>query len=175
MAAKKKGRQEYTDEELQALPVRELEKLLQEKQAAFAREYLIDKNGTQAAIRAGYAAGKNNRSATTTAARLLKDPVIRAYQMAMRKEAFTALGISLETVCADLVEIKDRCMQAKPVLVWDTDEHKYVESGEYAFDSKGAIRALVELAGLLGLKEQSKGKSDGVRIVFEEGGEAFAR
>ncbi len=175
MAAQKKAKNQYTDEELQSMSASELEKLLQEKQRVFVREYLIDRNGTQAAIRAGYKAGNNNRTATTTASRLLKDPVITAYRLALQKEAFRALGISLETVCADLVEIKDRCMQKKEVLEWNFDTHSYEPTGEWAFDSKGATRALVELAGLLGLKETAKSKEGGVRIVFEEGAEAYAK
>ena len=175
MAAQKKAKNQYTDEELQSMSASELEKLLQEKQRVFVREYLIDRNGTQAAIRAGYKAGNNNRTATTTASRLLKDPVITAYRLALQKEAFRALGISLETVCADLVEIKDRCMQKKEVLEWNFDTHSYEPTGEWAFDAKGATRALVELAGLLGLKETAKSKEGGVRIVFEEGAEAYAK
>lgn len=164
MAAQKKAKSQYTDEELQGMKASELEKLLQEKQVVFVREYLIDRNGTQAAIRAGYKAGNNNRTATTTASRLLKDPVITAYRLAIQKEAFRALGISLETVCADLVEIKDRCMQKKEVLEWNFDTHSYEPTGEWAFDSKGATRALVELAGLLGLKEQTGRKQETVRV-----------
>jgi phage terminase small subunit len=45
------------------------------KRAAFVREYLKDFNGTQAAIRAGYAAGE---SAKVTASRLLADANVQA-------------------------------------------------------------------------------------------------
>lgn len=48
---------------------------LSEKQKRFVDEYLVDLNGTQAAIRTGYAAG----SADVTAARLLGDARIKAY------------------------------------------------------------------------------------------------
>ena len=41
-------------------------------QAAFAREYVLDHNGTRAAIRAGYAPGKDNANAAARASRLLK-------------------------------------------------------------------------------------------------------
>jgi phage terminase small subunit len=174
VAERKKPKKEYTDEELQAMTPGELEKLLTEKQRLFVREYLTDRNGTQAAIRAGYRAGANNRTATTTASRLLKEPAVIAYRMALQKEAFRALGISLETVCADLVEIKNRCMQAKPVMIWDREKHAYVESGEFTFDAKGAIRASMELAALLGLKEQSRSAGAGVRVIIEGDGEAYA-
>ncbi len=45
------------------------------KQRRFADEYLIDCNGSQAAIRAGY----SEKSSRTAAYRLLLNPVIRAY------------------------------------------------------------------------------------------------
>jgi phage terminase small subunit len=48
---------------------------LNEKQKRFVDEYLVDLNGTQAAIRTGYAAG----SADVTAARLLGDARVQAY------------------------------------------------------------------------------------------------
>ncbi len=48
---------------------------LTSKQRRFADEYLIDCNGSQAAIRAGY----SEKSSRTAAYRLLLNPVIRAY------------------------------------------------------------------------------------------------
>lgn len=155
--AKVKSKKTYSEEQLAAMSAAELERLLTEKQRAFLREYLLGKNGTQAAIKAGYRAGKDNHTAAVTAARLLKDPVVVACRLALQKEAFRRMGITLESVCTELVEIKDRCMQAVPVMEWDRDKKEYVETGEYTFDAKGATRALTELANLLGLKEQSRG------------------
>ena len=50
------------------------EKGLEEKQAAFCREYLKDYNATQAAIRAGY----SQRSAQVQSARLLSKVMVQA-------------------------------------------------------------------------------------------------
>ena len=163
MAKRSKSKKTYSEDELAAMSAADLERLLTEKQRAFVREYLLERNGTRAAIKAGYRAGKDNHTAAVTAARLLKDPVVTACRLALQKEAFAQLGISLESVCAELVEIKERCMQAKPVMVWDSESRSYVESGEWAFDAKGATRALVELADLLGLKEQGRGR-ESVRV-----------
>lgn len=44
-------------------------------------------------------------------------------------------------------------MQARPVMVWDPDTGKKVESGEYVFDSKGALRALELIGKHLGMFE----------------------
>lgn len=49
-----------------------------DRRERFISEYMIDSNGTHAAIRAGYSAGKNNTSAGVTAARLLADAKVRA-------------------------------------------------------------------------------------------------
>lgn len=160
MAGKKraKSKKTYSEEELAVMSATELERLLTEKQRAFLREYMIEKNGTQAAIKAGYKPGKDNHTAAVTAARLLKDPVIVACRLAMQKEAFRRMGVTLESVCTELVEIKDRCLQKVPVMEWDRDKREYVETGEWTFDAKGAIKAISELAELLGLKEQNKGR-----------------
>ena len=164
MAKKAKSKKTYSDEELAAMTSAQLEKLLPEKQRRFVRELVLNGgNGTQAAIAAGYKAGKDNHTAAVTAARLLKDPVIVACRIAIQKEAFRRMGVTLESVCTELVEIKNRCMQAVPVMEWDRDKKEYVETGEYTFDAKGATRALTELANLLGLKEQSRGP-DTVRV-----------
>ena len=54
------------------------------KQARFVEEYLIDRNGTQAAIRAGY----SERSAEVTASRLLRnDKVAAAIRKATEKRS----------------------------------------------------------------------------------------
>lgn len=50
-------------------------KELTPKRKRFADEYLVDCNGTQAAIRAGY----SEKSSGTTASKLLADPDVRAY------------------------------------------------------------------------------------------------
>ena len=158
MAKRSKSKKTYSEEELTAMTSAQLEKLLPEKQRRFVREIVLNGgNGTQAAIAAGYKAGKDNHTAAVTAARLLKDPVIVACRIAIQKEAFRRMGVTLESVVMDLLEIKNRCMQAVPVMEWDRDKKEYVETGEYVFNAKGAIAASAKVAELLGLKEQSRG------------------
>ncbi|MBO4854078.1 MAG: terminase small subunit [Oscillospiraceae bacterium] len=159
-----KKRADYTTEELAELTVAELEQLLTDKQQLFVRQYCLDHNGTQAAIRAGYRAGKENHAAATQAARLLKDPAVHAYLLAVKRETFNQLGITLESLCTDLLDIRDKCMQVTPVVEWDKVAHAYRETGEYQFDAKGAIRATELLAELLGVKER---RGDGATIRVE--------
>jgi phage terminase small subunit len=76
-------------------------KPLSPKRRRFIQEYLIDLNGTQAATRAGYAAG----SADVTAARLLGDA--RVKQEIERKQAEIAMkmAITQEKVLRELAKI----------------------------------------------------------------------
>lgn len=74
---------------------------LNEKQRRFVAEYLKDLNATQAAIRAGYAAG----SAHTTASRMLKnDKVAEAIADAMEKRG-KRVEITQDAVLRELAKI----------------------------------------------------------------------
>jgi len=70
------------------------------KQAAFVREYLIDRNGTQAAIRAGYA--KN--SADVTACKLLINPKVKAAVAKGTEEHAERCAVTLESLTDELNE-----------------------------------------------------------------------
>lgn len=67
---------------------------LNAKQQRFVDEYLVDLNGTQAAIRAGYAPG----SADVTAARLLGDARVQAYIQKRMKDREERTGITQDMV-----------------------------------------------------------------------------
>lgn len=108
------------------------------QQELFCQEYRVDYNGTKAAIRAGY----SEKTAAAQSARLLRNVNILTRVRAIQKERFEKLAVTQELVLLNLIEVYNRCMQAKPVTEWDYDEHKYVETGEYTFDSKGALRAM---------------------------------
>lgn len=70
------------------------------KQAAFVREYLVDCNGTQAAIRAGY----SPRTANVQAAELLTKPDIRAAVEAGKKAKVAETGVTKARVVAMALE-----------------------------------------------------------------------
>lgn len=110
------------------------------KQQRFCDEYLIDLNGTQAAIRAGY----SKKTAGQIAEENLKKPEIVEYLNEKRQVLQDKLDLSQEWVLKRLKEISDRCMQAEAVMMFNGDE--WVESGEYKFDSTGANRS-TELIG----------------------------
>lgn len=120
---------------------------LNDLQEKFCKEYVLDYNGTQAAIRAGY----SEKSARYQASRLLTNDNILSRVHAIQIEELKKLSVTPESVIMKFLEIYDRCMQAKPVMEWDYSEHKMVETGEYMFDSKGAINALTKIGDYLAM------------------------
>jgi phage terminase small subunit len=115
---------------------------LTSKQEAFVREYLIDLNATQAAIRAGY----SEKTARQTASENMTKPYILARIEELKGERAEKLNIDAEWVLKRLVDISDRCMQVKAVKEFDFKTKKLVETGEYQFDSMGANKS-TELIG----------------------------
>jgi len=124
------------------------------KQLRFCEEYLIDSNGTLAAIRAGYA----TNSADVEASRLLRNAKVKTKLQELRKELTDSLGIDAQWVLKRFVDISNRCMQAEPVLIHDGE--KWVESGEYKFDSSGANKATEAIGKHFGFfeKDNEQGK-----------------
>ncbi len=128
----------------------EIAEYLSEREQKFVQEMNRCLNGTQAAISAGYAAGKGNSSAAVTACRLLRDPRVKAYRQALIRESVEEMALCKDSIVLKLLEIYQRCMTAVPVLVYDKDAKDWVESGEWRFDSKGATRAIEQISKILG-------------------------
>ena len=91
----------------------------------FAREYLIDRNGQEAAKRAGY----SEKSAHVTASRLLKNAKVKALIADLTEKKFSKLDISAERILQELarlafVDIRnlfDAGGSLKPVTELDED------------------------------------------------------
>jgi len=107
------------------------------KQSMFIKEYLIDKNATQAAIRAGYSV----KTAEVIGYENLNKPYIRDIIDAELNKMSEKLGLDAEWVLKRLKLISDRCIQGEPVI-----DKEGNETGEYKFDSTGANKA-TELIG----------------------------
>lgn len=120
-------------------------KELTDKQRRFVREWMIDMNGTRAAIRAGY----SEKSAAQTANRLMKTPEVRAYRDELLKEEFDALGVTHHSLAVEVWRLYQRCIEAVPVLAWDSAAKEYVETGQWQFNSKGALKAVAMLMDML--------------------------
>lgn len=115
---------------------------LNDKQEMFCKEYLVDLNKTQAAIRAGY----SEKTASATASRLLKNVNVLARVKELKDNRADELELDAYWVLKRLKDISDRSMQAEPVMIYDHVEGEMVETGEYEFDSTGANKA-TELIG----------------------------
>jgi len=105
---------------------------LRGKQARFVEEYLVDLNGTQAAIRAGYSA----KTAQEQSSRLLSNVIVQAAIQAGRAALSARTEITQDRVMADIEAIKQDAMQP----VYDADGNKSM------LDHKSALRAC-ELQG----------------------------
>lgn len=112
------------------------EMLATRRREVFCREYMIDLNGKKAAIRAGF----SERTATSQASRLLADVNVLARIRELQEERSAKLSISSDMVLRNLLLIYDRCMQAVPVYEWVDGEKR--PTGEFVFDSKGAVAAM---------------------------------
>lgn len=121
---------------------------LTDKQTAFVREYLVDLNATQAAIRAGY----SERTASRIGPQLLGKTCVReAIEKAQAKRA-RRVEVTQDYVLSNLVEVVERTMQRAPVLD-RKGEQVTDEEGRavWMFDAKGANRALELLGKHLGI------------------------
>ena len=87
---------------------------LSDKRARFVQEYVRDQNGTQAAIRAGYAPG----SAYVTASRLLRNAQVSAAVAEKQEEMADELDLSRERVMRGLLEaVEIARVQADPAAM----------------------------------------------------------
>ena len=118
--------------------------MLNDKQKQFCEEYIIDLNGTQAAIRAGYSA----KTANEQAAQLLAKLSIQEYVQKIKNERSERVKYSQDELMRDILEVKNRCLQANPVL-----DKEGNETGIWKFDSNGANKALDMLAKHVGFYE----------------------
>lgn len=128
------------------------------KQKLFVYEYLISRNGTDAAIKAGY----SKKTAAQIAARLLRNVKIQNCIDNQVKKIEEKSLIDAAFVLQGLKDVSERCLQRKPVMVFDyinkelvqkTEEvpdpdnpGKTKEEGVWEFDSTGANKAF-ELLG----------------------------
>lgn len=115
---------------------------LNRRQELFCHEYVVDANGAQAAIRAGYA----EVSARVTACRLLGKPAVQDRVAELMSERMERVGVDADVVLYGLRTVVDRSLQARQVL-----DREGEPTGEWEFNAAGANRALELLGRHLGL------------------------
>jgi len=79
---------------------------LTDQKRLFCKEYVVDLNATQAALRAGYSAGgpesRANASAQTQGSKLLSSPLIQAEVAKQHRASLAKVGLRAEAVIAEL-------------------------------------------------------------------------
>jgi phage terminase small subunit len=115
---------------------------LTDKQRLFVKEYLVDLNATQAAIRAGY----SENTATAIGHENLRKPNIQEALELAFKERGEKINIDTQWVLKRLVELNERCMQGTPV--YDREGN---ETGEWKFEANAANRSLELIGKHLGM------------------------
>lgn len=121
---------------------------LEAKEEQYCHEYLLDLNQTQAAIRAGYA----ESNARAQASRLMTKANILTRIAELKADRVERVKIDSDWVLRRLLEISDKCMEAKAVMVFSPADkcmvQKQTEEGEklFEFNAAGANKA-TELIG----------------------------
>lgn len=113
------------------------EKPLSLKRQRFAQEYLVDGNGTQAAIRAGY----SPRTANEQAARLLANVSVKRAIIDGMRSVTKRCEVDADWIRSKLKLNAERALQEIPVL-----DKEGEPTGEYRYEGNVANRAL-ELLG----------------------------
>lgn len=111
-------------------------KKLTDKQEMFCKEYLVDLNATQAAIRAGY----SEKTANVIGGENLSKPYIREYIQKLMDKRSEKVEINAENVLQSILDIRADAMQkiAKIEKNEETDEYNYYEE---MLDRPNALKA----------------------------------
>lgn len=139
--------------------------MLTPRQRRFVDEYLIDLNGTQAAIRAGY----SQKTARQIGQKLLTKVDIQQAISAAQVERQKRTELTADEVIRDLREVRDVCLGRKSVKVVEVvkfeGEATPHEVDALVFDANGANKALELLGKHIGMF--------GDRIDMTSGGQAL--
>jgi phage terminase small subunit len=120
---------------------------LTRKQRMFCAEYMIDFNGKQSAIRAGY----SPKTAEFQASVLLRNRKVATEVKRLQDEKIQATGITAEYVIKSLHEVAEFTKAPRP---------RYNKAGDIVgegIDSAGATRSLELLGKHLGVFDNSDG------------------
>ena len=117
---------------------------LTDKQEMFCKEYLVDLNATQAAIRAGY----SEKTAKDIACENLAKPNLQQRIAELQAKRNERVLITADEVVRDIIEVKNRAMQKSPVMEFDPKQGCYVHKKDkdgnhiWQYESNSAVKAL---------------------------------
>ena len=118
----------------------------------FCREYIIDLNGTRAAIAAGYA----KKSAKVTASKLLTNANLQAWLTELMKEKADKLDLSAEKVLSELSR-----MAFSNLLDYGT----VTDDGGFVIDLATLNREQAAAIHEITVDEYMEGRGEGARVV----------
>lgn len=124
------------------------------KQAKFVKEYLVDLNATQAAVRAGY----SKKTAKVIGCENLTKPYIAAEVAKGQERVDAKRELSVQYVVNRLMDNVERAMQAERVM----DSHGH-PTGEYIYQggvANGALGLLGKHLGMFIEKVEHSGSVD---------------
>ena len=122
---------------------------LTDKQEMFCREYLIDLNATQAAIRAGYSEKTANEQGAQNLAKLSIQNRISDLKLQRNKQVNIDAGYVLRRLIEidemDVLDIMTDDMSIKPVSQWPASWRRYLSGFDLAdmFEGRGEDREMV--------------------------------
>lgn len=117
------------------------------RQEQFCKEYVVDFNASQAAIRAGY----SKNAAGAEASRLLKNVKVAARCRELITKRAKRCEVNADYVIGKIQETIERCSQAEPVEEFDHELKEYVKTGEFKFEHSGVLKGCELLGKHLGL------------------------
>lgn len=122
---------------------------LTDKQEMFCREYLIDLNATQAAIRAGYSEKTANEQGAQNLAKLSIQNRISDLKLQRNEQVNIDAGYVLRRLIEidemDVLDIMTDDMSIKPVSQWPASWRRYLSGFDLAdmFEGRGEDREMV--------------------------------
>ena len=115
--------------------------VLTEKQNQFVKEYVVDWNGTQAYIRAGYVGGTNNSVARTESSRLLANPNIQEAIAVEKARIARSKAITVEEIADGL---------RREAMAFGEEGELQAHAPHFIKPSSARVQALVSLGKLAG-------------------------
>lgn len=124
---------------------------LTDKQAAFAAEYLLDFNATQAAVRAGY----SEKTASSIGAALLRKAPVAGRIAALRAERARRVAVSADQVLSELARIA--FADPRDLMEWGPDGVRLRDSAGLTAEQAAGVAEVAEgSGGTLRLKKHDK-------------------
>ena len=130
---------------------------LSPKEEAFCQHYTTIRKKGEAAKQAGY----SEKTAPQIAYQLLQKDSIQKRIAEIEAEQSEHWIVDKNWLLAQFVHVYRKCSRPEEVLVWDEETKSMKPSGEYKFDSRGALGALESISKHIGFYEQdNKQKKD---------------